>query len=96
MIDQQDIPVCELESFKIAFGKVVERHRVAEGLGQRAFARVAGIGNSHLRLIESGGVNLSFATAFKISSALGVALFELVREAEILAKEFEVPARKGC
>ncbi len=51
-------------------------------MSQRAFARMSGIENSHLREIEIGKRNLMASTMLKLASALDVALSALIADAE--------------
>lgn len=76
-----------LPALSAAFGGVVATRRAAMGLGQREFARIVGISNSHLRKIESGEVSPRLLTVVKIAEALGVSPEELVGEACRLAKK---------
>lgn len=68
--------------FRFAFGKAVTQRRTALGMSQRAFARMSGIENSHLRDIEAGRRNLMASTMLKLASALGVSLSALIADAE--------------
>ena len=72
--------------FRRALGAAVAARRVSLGIGQRPFARMAGIETNHLRSIEAGGTDLKLSTMRKLASALDMQLSALFEEAEGIAK----------
>lgn len=67
---------------KTAFGAVVLARRIAAGLNRELFARMAGVGASHVGRIESGDVAPSIVTVRKIAEALGTTSGDLLDEAD--------------
>jgi transcriptional regulator with XRE-family HTH domain len=65
-----------------AFGRVVRTRREARGLSQEELAALAGIHRTYVSSIELGKVRLGLDIAKKVADGLGVALGELVAEAE--------------
>lgn len=82
MVLYPDIQHPDADALKKAIGEIVTRRRKAAGLEQRAFSRMSGLGNSHVRLIENGEVNISISTLLKIACALGTTPADLIREAQ--------------
>lgn len=54
------------------YGKAIRICRAAKGLSQKELAAKAGIGSSHISLIEAGKRSPSLATVEKICKALNV------------------------
>jgi transcriptional regulator with XRE-family HTH domain len=64
------------------FGVAVRRLRRAAGLSQEAFADLCGLHRTYIGSIERGEKTVTIATAARIADALGLRLWELLREAE--------------
>ncbi len=60
-------------------GKRVRRLRMDKGLSQEDAADRAAIDPKHFQLIETGQVNVTFASLVGVAKALGVKLAELFR-----------------
>ncbi len=65
-----------------AFGRVVRARREARGLSQEELAALAGIHRTYVSSIELGKVRLGLDIAKKVADGLGVALGDLVADAE--------------
>ena len=63
-------------------GIVISRLRKEKGLTQDVLSGLAGISRSHLAMIETGTINSSVDTLWRIAEALGVRLSEVVRLVE--------------
>lgn len=63
-------------------GKTIKRLRKEKHLSQEVLSGLAGIGRSHLSMIETGAKQASFETLWKISSALDILPHELVKKIE--------------
>ena len=66
---------------KIA-GEVIKKLRRERGLSQEVLSGLAGIGRSHLAMIENGAKNANADTLWQIAEALGIKLSELIRMIE--------------
>jgi transcriptional regulator with XRE-family HTH domain len=64
------------------FGRAVRRKRETQGLSQEALAARAGIHRTYISSIELGKVRLGLDIAKKVADGLGVALSDLLAEAE--------------
>ncbi|MEG0790980.1 MAG: helix-turn-helix transcriptional regulator [Gordonibacter sp.] len=73
-------------SIKAAFGKVVASRRIEAALEQETFAKVCGLGASHLRKIEAGTVSPTLITVAKIAGALGTTSADIVDAYERLLR----------
>lgn len=82
MIPSTTNSVLDTECLRRAIGQVLTQHRVDSGLGQRAFARMTGFDNSHIRKLEAGELNLSLNTLVKLASALDTTPAGLLQEAQ--------------
>lgn len=82
MKPQADTSRYSADDLKTALGKVVYSSRVAQGLEQKMLAGMAGIGESHLRLIEKGKVAVTIPTLAKLASALDTTPADLFYEAQ--------------
>ena len=69
-----------------AFSRVVAKHREASGLSRSALARLAGLHQTYIGLLERGERSPNLDTASAIALALGKTLDELVVEAAKLQK----------
>ena len=65
-----------------AFGRVVRSRREKRGLSQEELAALAGIHRTYVSSIELGKVRLGLDIAKKVADGLGVALSNLLVEAE--------------
>ena len=63
-------------------GKVIRKIRKEKGLSQDVLSGLAGIGRTHLTMIESGSKAANMETLGKISGAMGMKLSELVMRYE--------------
>ncbi|MBQ7885885.1 MAG: helix-turn-helix transcriptional regulator [Clostridia bacterium] len=66
----------------ILIGKTVRRLRCSLGQSQEVFSGLAGIGRSHLAMIECGTKAANIETLAKISRAFDMKLSELFLEIE--------------
>jgi transcriptional regulator with XRE-family HTH domain len=64
------------------FGRVVRSGRESRGLSQEELAARAGIHRTYVSSIELGKVRLGLDVAKKVADGLGVALSDLLAEAE--------------
>ena len=60
-------------------GVVIGRIRTGRGLTQEVLSGLSGVARSHLAMIESGTKNAGVDTLWRIASALGMPLSELIR-----------------
>ena len=58
-------------------GKLIRKLRKEKGLSQEVLSGLAGIGRSHLAMIETGSKNASVETLWHISEAMDMPLSEL-------------------
>ena len=58
-------------------GKLIRRLRKEKGLSQDVLSGLAGIGRSHLAMIESGAKNANVETLWHISESLGIPMSQL-------------------
>ena len=65
---------------KIELGKRIRQAREAQGLSQRRFALMVGLGRAYLSDVESGQCNIGFENLCKIADGLGIKLSELIDE----------------
>ena len=63
-------------------GKVIKALRRKKGLTQDVLSGLAGIGRSHLAMIESGEKNANVDTLWRIADALGIRLSKLIAMVE--------------
>ena len=64
------------------FGIVLRRRRLAAGMSQEAFADAAGLHRTHVSLLERGRQMPSILVAWKIATALGTTMADLLGEVE--------------
>jgi transcriptional regulator with XRE-family HTH domain len=64
------------------FGIVVPRLRKAEGLSQEEFADLCGLHRTYVGSIERGEKTVTIATATKVAEALGLRLWELLKQVD--------------
>ena len=67
-----------------AFSHVVTKHREQKGLSRAALARLAGLHQTYIGLLERGERTPNMDTAKAIAGALGSSLGKLTNEAERL------------
>lgn len=63
-------------------GNVISEFRKKKGLSQEVLSGLAAIGRTHLSAIERGERKPTLETLYKISTALGVQMSEIVQEIE--------------
>jgi len=68
------------------FSQVVAKHREASGLSRAALARLAGLHQTYIGLLERGERSPNLDTASAIAVALGIPLTELLAQAAKLQK----------
>ena len=73
-------------SLSDAFSRVVEKHREENGMSRAALARLAGLHQTYIGLLERGERTPNLDTANAIASALGKPLEEMIVEAGKLQK----------
>lgn len=86
----------DTELLKVAFGEVIERHRIDADFDQRPFSKIVGISNSHLRKIETGATCPTLRTVWKLASVLEVDPGILITEANevVITRKLEQSHRK--
>lgn len=67
---------------KYAVGKTIRRLRKEAQLSQEVLSGLAGIGRTHIAMIETGKKQANFETLWKISNALNIYPSHLVEEIE--------------
>ena len=70
------------DTLSTAFGKVLQRRRLAAGISQEALAHAAGVHRTYVGLVERGLRNPSIDVGHALAGALGTTLSDLIREAE--------------
>ena len=68
-------------------GKVIRQLRRKRGLSQDVLSGLAGIGRTHLSMIENGEKNANVETLWRIADALDMPLSQMVRLIEDIHKE---------
>lgn len=58
-------------------GALIRHIRKEKGLSQEVVSGLAGIGRTHLTMIETGGKNASVETLWRVALAMGMPLSEL-------------------
>ena len=59
-------------------GQVIGMLRSQRGMSQEVLSGLAGVARSHLAMIENGSKNANVDTLWRISSALGIRMSELM------------------
>lgn len=72
-----------------AVGNAIRRIRKERGLSQDILSGLAGIGRTHLTMIECGSKQANFETIWKIAVAFNIAPSELVRQIELEAEKMQ-------
>lgn len=67
-----------MKDLLVLFGKRVKQLRAARDWSQEEFAHVCGLHRTYIGQVERGEKNISFGNLVKLSSALDVALSELL------------------
>ena len=70
------------QAIRAALGSVVLSRRIEAGLDRELFARMAGLGASHVRRIEIGEVAPSVVTLRKLADAFGCSWSDLLDDAD--------------
>lgn len=65
-----------------AFSKVIQRHRKEKGLSRAALAKMAGVHQTYIGLLEREMRSPNLDTAKSIVNALGLSLTKAIAEAE--------------
>ena len=63
-------------------GSVIRKLRRDRGISQDVLSGLAGIGRTHLTMIENGDKNASVDTLWRIANALGLPLSQLIKLVE--------------
>ena len=79
-----------VEFNKFSAGNVIKNLRADRGISQEILSGLAGIGRSHLAMIESGKKQPNFETIWKIANALEMPVYKLVKLIEEDAKSKNV------
>ena len=69
-------------------GQTIRNIRTEKGLSQDVLSGLAGIGRTHLTMIESGSKAANMETLMKLSCAMDMKLSELVQRYESDAEEY--------
>lgn len=73
----------------LAVGKAIRYHRKKLGLSQEILSGLAGIGRTHLNMIENGNKQPNLETIWKISTALCIRPCELIETIESMIVSIE-------
>jgi transcriptional regulator with XRE-family HTH domain len=71
-----------LQKFHDNFGRAVRRRRLKLGVSQERFAELCGLHRTYISDIERGLKSVSLKTLLKISIALDVPPYQLVKDGE--------------
>ena len=63
-------------------GRLIRKLRKEKGLSQDVLSGLAGIGRSHLAMIENGGNNANVETLWRIADALEIRMSDLFYQYE--------------
>ena len=74
-------------------GKTIKYLRKKKGISQEVLSGLAGIGRTHLTMIENGSKQANFETICKIASALDMKPSELVKKMEEFAENENKPVK---
>lgn len=66
-----------IEERRRRLGENTKRERVKRGISQQSFAKMVGVSQAYLSLVESGDKNVGFNNLCKIADGLGVTIGEL-------------------
>ena len=67
-----------------AVGQTIKALRAEKGVSQEVLSGLAGIGRSHLSMIETGQKTANLETIWKIAAAFNMNPSELIRRAECI------------
>lgn len=67
---------------KTKLGRTIRRIREDAGLSQEAFADKAGVHRTYTGKVERGEVNLTIQNLDKLARALGVKIWQILKEVE--------------
>jgi transcriptional regulator with XRE-family HTH domain len=76
-IELEDLKARELE-FRKRLGIRLRELRKARGLGQDAFADLAGIHRTHVGMLENGKLDPKLSTLSRVAGALGLDVWEVI------------------
>jgi transcriptional regulator with XRE-family HTH domain len=79
---------------QVALGRAIRLRREAVGLTQEALADAADLDATSIRGLERGIANPTWAVADRIARALGLALYELARQADELETSDRQPTNR--
>jgi len=74
-----------------AIARAVRRHRADMGISQERLAELAGITRGYVSRIETGDVEISLAVFVRLATALGMAPWELLKDAELAIPKRKLP-----
>ncbi len=83
-----------IEYNNAAVGSVIKRLRKERGLTQEVLSGLAGIGRSHLAMIENNSKQANFETIWKLSNALNIPVHKLVEEIETEAHRIKTQSEE--
>jgi transcriptional regulator with XRE-family HTH domain len=69
-------------NLKQRFGRTVRRLREEAGYSQEAFADKAKVHRTYMGTVERGETNLTLANIEKLADALGIRVWQLLKEVE--------------
>jgi len=67
------------KEFLQALGLRIMKLRLAQGRSRLSFAKELATDEKHLRLIESGEINMGVGYAYRIANQLGIEISDLVK-----------------
>jgi ribosome-binding protein aMBF1 (putative translation factor) len=70
-----------------AFSQVVQKHREKNGHSRAALAKMAGLHQTYIGLLEREHRSPNLDTAKAIADALGMPLAQMIAEAEMICRE---------
>jgi transcriptional regulator with XRE-family HTH domain len=70
----------DINERKEKLGSKIRQAREAQGLSQRRFALMVGLGQAYLSEVESGRCNIGFENLCKIADGLGIKPSDLIDE----------------
>lgn len=74
-------------------GQVIGKLRTERGMSQEVLSGLAGIGRTHLTMIENGCKSAKVETLWKLSAALNMRLSELIFEIEEQIQNDHLPEK---
>lgn len=63
----------------VRFGRALRKARINAGLTQKQLADITGQARSYISEIEGGTLNISFVSAAKLASAVGLELHDMLK-----------------